>query len=108
MSAEDGLRSVAGGDPALARSLRDHLHTLADHGSTSAWRELAREVLAGRTDLRDAVRSSAYADCTRDAAQQFREMRRFLTASDEQRLADLAHARLDRLRCAIEEAEGGS
>ncbi|MEU4619607.1 hypothetical protein AB0G04_06480 [Actinoplanes sp. NPDC023801] len=57
---DDSLRDVAG-DARLARLLRTSLTRIAD-GPDGPMREMAREVLAGRTDLRTALREPAYGE----------------------------------------------
>ena len=49
------------GDPALTRQLKASLQKLRDGVGGPALAEMAREVLEGRTTLRDVARSSAYA-----------------------------------------------
>lgn len=47
-------------DPARARALRGSLQRLAQGGGGEVVQEMAKEVLAGRLGLRDAMRNSAY------------------------------------------------
>ncbi|MGW0560769.1 hypothetical protein ACWDZ4_09040 [Streptomyces sp. NPDC003016] len=49
-------------DPARARVLRKSLEELASGRGGDALREMAQEVLSGRTSLRDAVNVSAYSE----------------------------------------------
>ncbi|GIE31907.1 hypothetical protein Ait01nite_049520 [Actinoplanes italicus] len=56
----DDISDVAS-DPRLARVLRSSLTRIAD-GPDGPMREMAREVLAGRTDLRTALREPAYGE----------------------------------------------
>ncbi|MFG2782649.1 hypothetical protein ACGFY7_33020 [Streptomyces prunicolor] len=69
------LMDITGGDQARARSLRKALQKLADdRAPDDPLRELAREVLSGRTGLREAARVPAYAEALGDRmVQGFRE-----------------------------------
>ncbi|MET7483182.1 hypothetical protein [Streptomyces sp. NPDC005538] len=69
------LMDITGGDQARARSLRKALQTLAhDRAPDDPLREMAREVLNGRTGLREAARVPAYAEALGDrVARGFRE-----------------------------------
>lgn len=69
------LMNITGGDRARARSLRKALQKLADdHAPDDPLREMAREVLSGRTGLREAARIPAYAEALGDRmVQGFRE-----------------------------------
>jgi len=55
-----GLDAMTG-DPALTRQLKASLQKLRDGVGGPGLAEMAREVLEGRTTLRDVARSSAYA-----------------------------------------------
>jgi hypothetical protein len=65
----------SGGDQARARSLRKALQKLADdRAPDDPLREMAREVLSGRTGLREAARVPSYAEALGDRmVQGFRE-----------------------------------
>ncbi|MEV6545014.1 hypothetical protein [Streptomyces sp. NPDC051665] len=69
------LMNITGGDQARARSLRKALQKLADdRAPDDPLREMAREVLSGRTGLREAARVPAYAEALGDRmVQGFRE-----------------------------------
>ncbi|MFJ5535374.1 hypothetical protein [Streptomyces sp. NPDC093261] len=54
-------------DPARARALRKSLQRLAD-SKDETLREMAREVLAGRVGLRQAVRTRAYREALQEKA----------------------------------------
>lgn len=54
------LMDVAGGDPARAALVRSSLRGIAAAPSQSALREMARDVLAGRSGFREAALSEAY------------------------------------------------
>jgi len=61
------LMNITGGDQARARSLRKALQKLADdRAPDDPLREMAREVLSGRTGLREAARVPAYAEALGD------------------------------------------
>ncbi|MBT2505935.1 hypothetical protein J7I98_08515 [Streptomyces sp. ISL-98] len=59
---ESEFLEMSGQDPAQARVLRKSLEELASGRGGDALKEMAREVLSGRTSLRDAVNISAYSD----------------------------------------------
>lgn len=54
--------------PAQARALRKSLQRLAEDGRGGALQEMAREVLAGRIGLREAVQNSAYREALSERA----------------------------------------
>ncbi len=59
---ESEFLEMSGQDPAQARVLRKSLEELASGRGGEALKEMAREVLSGRSGLRDAVNVSAYSD----------------------------------------------
>ena len=69
------LMNITGGDQTRARSLRKALQKLADdRAPDDPLREMAREVLSGRTGLREAARVPSYAEALGDRmVQGFRE-----------------------------------
>lgn len=87
------LTDIAGGDDALARVLRDQLERLvAAPAVHPKWRELARDVLAGRVSLRDAIRSEAYGDLFAGSAEALREWSSRHDTGEQQAAADRAIA----------------
>jgi hypothetical protein len=56
------LLEMSQGDPAQARLLRKSLETLAAGHGGDALKEMAQEVLSGRSSLREAANVSAYSD----------------------------------------------
>lgn len=78
-------------DPAEARLLRKALQQLADGGAGEALQEMAREVLAGRTGLREAVTIPAYAEQLTAKARVFQE--EWDQKTDEEREAWAAEGR---------------
>lgn len=71
-------------DPARARALRKSLQRLAD-SKDETLREMAREVLAGRVGLRQAMRTGAYREALHERAQA--GMRAYEQMSAEERSA---------------------
>ncbi|GAA4619487.1 hypothetical protein GCM10023195_88150 [Actinoallomurus liliacearum] len=65
------LMDVAGGDPARAALVRSSLRSLAAGPVHSPLREMAREVLAGRSGFRAAALSDAYSPSFTTAFQTF-------------------------------------
>ncbi|MEV5704533.1 hypothetical protein [Actinoallomurus sp. NPDC052274] len=65
------LMDVAGGDPARAALVRSSLRSLAAGPTHSPLREMARDVLAGRSEFRAAALSDAYGPTFTTAFQTF-------------------------------------
>nr|WSY52504.1 hypothetical protein OG999_21870 [Streptomyces sp. NBC_00886] len=86
------LMSITGGNQARARSLRKALQKLADdRAPDDPLREMAREVLSGRTGLHEAARVPAYAEALGDRmVQGFRE---YDSLSPDERVNQEAAAR---------------
>ncbi|MGX9888696.1 hypothetical protein [Streptomyces sp. NPDC002276] len=86
------LMDITGGDQARARSLRKALQKLADDNAPDdPLREMARDVLSGRTGLREAARVPSYAEALSDRmVQGFREYDRL---SPDERVNQEAAAR---------------
>ncbi|MFJ7903852.1 hypothetical protein ACIQ6V_25730 [Streptomyces sp. NPDC096198] len=91
-------------DPARARALRKSLQRLAESKDETV-REMAREVLAGRVGLRQAMRTGAYREALHEGA--VRGMRAYEQMSAEERSAaesegmrqlDMNRAEIDRER----------
>lgn len=87
---DQGLDAMTG-DPALTRQLKASLQKLRDGVGGPALAEMAREVLEGRTTLRDVARSSAYAAEMSTVMAGLREWNANLT--DEQREQLIADAK---------------
>ncbi|MGP4002262.1 hypothetical protein [Streptomyces sp. 8N706] len=110
------LTSITGGDEVRARALRKSLQKLA--GSEQAGgvlQEMAREVLAGRVGLRDALRVGSYADALGERVAQARQAYEQLPPDELERQKEEAQRFLDAQREEIEEErreqrerEGGS
>jgi hypothetical protein len=75
------------GDPAVTRQLRASLEKLRDGGSSPALAEMAREVLEGRTTLREVASSSAYATEMGKVMADFQEWNSGLTDEEREKLA---------------------
>lgn len=81
----DELTDIAGGDPRRAQVLRDCLTQFAD-GPESELRDMARAVLNGEIQLREAARSSTYGAAMGESFETF--WARYRQLSPEER-ADL-------------------
>jgi hypothetical protein len=79
------------GDPALTRQLKASLQKLREGVGGPALAELAREVLEGRTTLREVARSSAYAAEMGAVMRRFQQWNAELT--DEERAKLIADAK---------------
>ncbi len=60
MALSNPLQDVTGGDPGLARHLADSLRTLQRHSPDQEFTKLIDDVLSGRAQLRDVVRTVAF------------------------------------------------
>ncbi|OEU86686.1 hypothetical protein DB35_23765 [Streptomyces abyssalis] len=74
-------------DPVDARRLRESLEKLAGGASNDTLKEMAKEVLAGRIGLRDAVAVPAYSEALIEGGRPFREEWDKLSAAERERLA---------------------
>ncbi|GAA0496025.1 hypothetical protein ACFQ2B_24450 [Streptomyces stramineus] len=75
-----------GRDEEQARDVHRALRRMADGSAGEVLREMAREVLSGRTGLREAMRVGAYADALADGVQGARREWERLPAADRERL----------------------
>lgn len=71
-----------------ARVLKDSLSVLAKDDSNRTLQEMAREVLGGRIDLRDATAMTSYSDALIESMTGFREKWEAMSDADRQRLAE--------------------
>lgn len=60
MALSNPLQDVTGGDPGLARHLSDSLRALQRHSPDQEFTKLIDDVLSGRAQLRDVVRTAAF------------------------------------------------
>jgi hypothetical protein len=88
-----GLEQMSG-NPALANQIKQSLRQLNDGRAGPGLAELARDVLAGRTDLRTIAQHSAYANQLTDAIQRFHHWYTQLTPDERDQLADDTRAYL--------------
>ena len=91
----DSVHDIAG-DPRRARLLRMSLERIAD-GPDGPLREMAREVLAGRADLRAATREAAYGDEIGRAFTRFWGDYQAMSPDERDRLVQDARDRADEL-----------
>ncbi|ASW56805.1 hypothetical protein [Plantactinospora sp. KBS50] len=82
------------GDPAIARDIKKTLRQLADGTGGPTLAELARNVLDGRTTLRSAASSDAYATPLTDAINQFRQWHEQLPPEQRRQILDDTRRRL--------------
>jgi hypothetical protein len=90
---EDNDIGVPAGSSRRARVLRDALETMARDGSPEL-RELATEVLAGRTTLRQAMLSGAYSEQVAAAGERFAAWYNDLDPAERQTYLDAGRAAL--------------
>lgn len=94
----ESLRDLAGGDEARAELLRASLGRLASGAAGELLQEMARDVLAGRIALRQALTSDAYGSDFVDGFTRFWERYEKLAPSRQQKLIRAGEAYLDTLR----------
>ncbi|MEW2383653.1 hypothetical protein AB0873_16405 [Micromonospora sp. NPDC047707] len=78
------------GDPGLAKLVHASLTRLRDGAAGDDLQELARDILAGRTDLRQIAATDAYGGELLDRFHRFRDWEQNLDPDERQRLADEA------------------
>lgn len=103
---DDGeFLDIAKGE-AEARQLRRTLETLAEHGNGTV-KEMARDVLAGRVGLREAVSVSSYSEALVETARPFQEKWGEMSDAERQQLAAEGERNMEeeRQRIAAERAE---
>lgn len=91
---DDALERFAG-DKNLAADLKANLERLRDGVGGPELAEMARDVLSGRTTLRDVARSSAYATPLTEAMDRFHEYDAQLTDEERAKLITRAELRLN-------------
>jgi hypothetical protein len=91
------LLALTHGDPARARVLREALQHLRRDNQPEL-RELAEEVLAGRTRVRAAMLSDTYAGALAERREAFVDWYKQLSPAELQQQRDEARAQLDELR----------
>lgn len=91
---------------AEARQLRRTLETLVEHGNGTV-KEMARDVLAGRIGLREAVNVSSYSEALVETARPFREKWEEMSDAERHQLAAEGERQLEeeRRQLASERAE---
>jgi hypothetical protein len=100
-----GLTNITGGDEVRARALRKTPQQLADSEQAGgALQEMAREVLAGRVGLREAMRVDSYAEALGERVAQARQAYEELAPEElERQREEEARRFLDAQREEIEE-----
>jgi hypothetical protein len=89
---------MAGGDPALAKLVHASLERLRDGaGDDERLQELAREVLAGRVDLREAASSDAYGEALAGQFRRLQEWRDQIGDEEYRRQATEARRQAEQL-----------
>ncbi|GEM_PF-5365809 len=83
------------GSPALARTVKKSLDQLAHGAAGAELAEMARDVLAGRTDLRTAARVPAYTEPLTTALDGFRHWYDSLSPQERDQVIAEARAQLD-------------
>jgi hypothetical protein len=91
---QDDLERMSG-NRALAKQLTESLRQLAGGAAGTELAEMARDVLAGRTDLRTIANTSVYADQMAEAIGRFRHWYDELTTEERDQLTNDTQAYLD-------------
>jgi hypothetical protein len=94
---ERDLLAVAHGDPATAKTLRQSLDRMTTGAVGEELGEMAREILAGRITLREAVLSSDYGAHVHNGFERFLDYYRQLDTEQQGELRDSGRAHLQRL-----------
>jgi cytochrome c-type biogenesis protein CcmH/NrfG len=81
-------------DPALTTELKASLRRLSDGAAGPMLAEMARDVLEGRTTLRDVARSSAYATAMTDVVGRLQDWNANLSDREREELATEARTDL--------------
>lgn len=89
--------------PERARSLRRALKMLADGGAGGTLQEMAKEVLRGRMDLRDAMNNSAYREALSERTRQGFEAMSNMSESDRWAAEQEGQRQLERYQEEIDE-----
>ena len=92
------------GDPALTRALKNSLTRLRDGAGGPELAEMARDLLDGRTTLRQVTRSGVYTQALLNASAEARQELDELSPEEIQQLADDARAQLREQEAAREES----
>jgi hypothetical protein len=95
------LMDLAGQDAARSQVLRASLERLANGTGGELLQEMARDVLAGRLDLRQAALSDVYGSGLFDSFTNFWEHYERLSPTDQEQLAQAADAQLADIRDGI-------
>ncbi|MGV2386300.1 MAG UNVERIFIED_CONTAM: hypothetical protein LOD86_13710 [Thermobifida fusca] len=101
MAEYERFLDIAGGDRALAKLLHQSLTHLEQGVGGPALQELARDVLSGRTDLREVANSSAYAEAFQESLRRFHQWRAEAGPEEVARLAEQAEQRAAELRAEL-------
>ena len=79
------------GDPRVARAIKADLIRLSNGAAGAEMAEMARDLLAGRIDLRTVAQSSAYSEQLTEAATTYDRWRSELTPERREELASDTH-----------------
>ena len=90
--AEEQFLHLTEGNAGLAKLLQAGLERLRDGAAGTDLQEMARDVLAGHSDLRQIAATDAYGPMLLDSFQRFKEWEENLDPDERQRLADEATA----------------
>ena len=85
---DEHMLDVAHGDPALARHLRQSLQLLRQRADSDDFRRLVDDVLTGRTSLRDAYTTPAFAAGLNPGVEQFARRYEQLDPDERAHLAE--------------------
>jgi len=106
-AAAQEILDIARGDPGRARLLTESLRHLAEQDARPELRELAQQVLAGRSTLRQTMMSGVYREALGQRMDVFLQWYRGLTPQERARQEAAGREQLERLRAAEEDNERG-
>ncbi len=95
---DEEFLSISGGDPAIARLLHMQLTELAQGKGGNILAEMAQEILTGRVDLREAIRTRGYEEEVVSGIEKFRNYWDSMSSEEKQAAERAGNELLSELR----------
>ena len=83
---DDELLRLTGGNPKIVQALRDGLQEMSRNRAHPELAEMARDLIAGRTTLRQLGQSDVYGNALTDAVTKFKQLQADLPPEERARL----------------------